>query len=81
MRLAILEHGHALRFKLKLGAIRLLSGGPAPDVARTLFHRPKFFGGAFGSVTHAALRESEHWSVGECELLAAFVSRQNECKF
>lgn len=81
MRLSILENGQGFLGKLKLGVIGLVSGGPAPDVVRTLLYRPEFFGKPYGIVTHHALRESKHWSKAECELFAAFVSSQNQCPF
>ena len=81
MRLAMLESGHRLRQKLMLGMIRLMLGATAPDVVRTLLYRPEFLGKPFGRVTQRALRQSEHWEAGECELFAAFVSRQNQCLY
>lgn len=52
-----------------------------PDVVRALAYRPEFFGGAFSNAIDALLRGPSDWSIGERELFAAFVSRQNKCPF
>ena len=82
MRLARVAHGHPLGTRLKLALIGLLSGkGGAPDVVRALLYRPWFWGKAFSRLMQAAMRGPSEWSVGERELFAAFVSRQNRCVF
>jgi DnaJ-domain-containing protein 1 len=50
-------------------------------VIRTILYRPDFFGKHFSALTQTVMRESRHWSAGECELFAAFVSRKNQCHF
>ena len=55
--------------------------GDAPDVVRALAYRPEFFGEAFSNAIDALLRGPSAWSIGERELFAAFVSRQNKCPF
>jgi hypothetical protein len=81
MRLTRLNNAHSIKHKLILSVMRLMMRTDPPDVMRLLFYRPAFFGKPFGEVTHATMRESKEWSVGECELFAAFVSRQNQCPF
>ncbi|HEY1814298.1 MAG TPA: hypothetical protein VGL61_33285 [Kofleriaceae bacterium] len=81
MRLEVLDHGHRLRTKLLFGLIRVMSRHRAPDVIRLLTYRPDFFGTAINDVFHEALRGPSEWSVGERELMAAFVSKTNECEF
>ena len=80
MRLSILHNGHGLKQKFMMMVMRLMAGDP-PDVVRTLLYKPAFFGSAFGPVTQHAVQESEEWEIGECELFAAFVSKQNQCPF
>ena len=81
MRLTKLDNGQGLKHKLILKMMRLMMRSDPPDVLRLLFYRQGFFGKPFGDLTHAVMRESEEWSLGECELFAAFVSRQNQCPF
>ena len=83
MRLHRVESGHRLRHKLLLRMIGVLSGDPAQpyDVVKVLLYRPEFFGQSFAALVQAVMRGPSEWSVGERELFAAFVSRQNECRF
>jgi hypothetical protein len=81
MRLEVLDRGHRLRTKALFGLIRVVSRHRAPDVIRLLMYRPEFFGTAINEVFHEALRGPSEWSVGERELMAAFVSKTNECEF
>jgi hypothetical protein len=81
MRLKNVENGHSLSTRLKLGFMRFMMGTRVPDVIRTILYRPDFFGAHFTALTHTVMRESRHWSPGECELFAAFVSRKNKCLF
>jgi hypothetical protein len=81
MRLALLDHGHSLGIKALFAVIRVLSGHRAPDVVKTLRYRPDFFGAPMGAVFQTAMRGPSPWSVGDRELMAAFVSRANTCEF
>lgn len=81
MRLARLESGHRLPQKLLMWVMRLVMGDAVPDVVRTLLYRREFFGKPFSAMLHPLMRQSREWSDGECELFAAFVSRQNQCPF
>ena len=56
MRLPIVSHGHRLREKLILLIIRITRGSPAPDIVRTLFYRPEFFGKTMSAWTQAVMR-------------------------
>src|SRR5262249_52548094 len=62
-------------------AIRLFSRQPLPDAARIVFYRPDFYGTPMKQLTHAAMRGPSDWSIGDRELMAAFVSKVNECAF
>ncbi len=79
MRLEILDHGHRLRTKALLAMIRLVSRQPVVDAVKLAFYRPDFYGG--GDLTHEAMRGPSAWSVGDRELMAAFVSKVNETQF
>lgn len=80
MRLAKVHRGHALGDKVMLGAMQLFVGH-APGVVRTLKYRKEFFGRPFSELTQQVMRGPSSWTVGEREIFAAFVSRQNHCVF
>lgn len=81
MRLERVEHGHRLPQKFILGMIRLMNGRRAPDIVRTIFYRPEFFGRPMSAWTQAVMRGPSEWSVAERELFAAFTSKLNQCVF
>jgi hypothetical protein len=81
MRLERVRTGHRLKQKLLLGMIRLFGRREPPDVIKTLLYRPEYFGTRFSELCQASLRQPSSWSVGERELFASFVSRQNQCVF
>jgi len=60
--------------------LRLVAGA-VPDIVRTMLYRPEWFGTRFSALTQQVMRGPSEWSVGERELFAAFVSRQNQCPF
>src|SRR5262245_21166587 len=79
MRLEILDQGHPLRTKALLGVIRLVSRQPVVDAVKLAFYRPDFYGA--GDLTHEAMRGPSAWSIGDRELMAAFVSQANAAPF
>jgi hypothetical protein len=79
MRLEILDHGHRLGTKALLGMIRLVSRQPVVDAVKLALYRPDFYGG--GDLTHEAMRGPSAWSIGDRELMAAFVSQANQTPF
>jgi hypothetical protein len=81
MRLAKLDHGHTLPTKLKLALMALVSRRRVPDVVRTLTYRGNFFGKPMNELFQRAMRGPSKWTVGERELMAAFVSNLNRCRF
>jgi uncharacterized peroxidase-related enzyme len=81
MRLAILDSGHSFGAKVLFAFIRAVSRQPVPDVVRLISYRPDFYGTPMKKVTHEAMRGPSAWSVGDRELMAAFVSKMNECEF
>lgn len=76
MRLAILDRGHRPHVKVLLAVIRLVSRQPVVDAVKLAFYRPGFYGA--GPLTHEAMRGPSAWSIGDRELMAAFVSKVNQ---
>jgi hypothetical protein len=81
MRLAILNNGHSLGAKALFALIRAFSGQRVPDVLKLNLYRPDFCGTPMKKVAQGAMRGPSAWSVGDRELMAAFVSKMNECDF
>jgi uncharacterized peroxidase-related enzyme len=81
MRLSILNEGYGISAKLLFGLIQLFSRQPLPDAARLTFYRPDFYGNNSKRLTHEAMRGASEWSVAERELMAAYVSKANDCPF
>jgi uncharacterized peroxidase-related enzyme len=81
MRLTILNNGHGLGTKIVFFLIRAASRQPIPDVVKLFMYRLEFFGKPMKNVTHEAMRGPSSWSVGDRELMAAVVSKVNECEY
>jgi uncharacterized peroxidase-related enzyme len=81
MRLDILNRGYRPGTKLLFAVIKLFSGHPVPDAAKLVFYRPDFYGARAKEFTHEAMRGPSDWSVGDRELMAAYVSQVNGSAF
>jgi AhpD family alkylhydroperoxidase len=81
MRLAILDSGHGFGTKVLFALIRAVSRQPVLDVIKLVKYRADFYGGPMKAVTHEAMRGPSEWSVGDRELMAAFVAKTNECEW
>ena len=81
MRLRILDSGHSFGTKALFALIRTVSRQPVLDVVKLVKYRADFYGGPMQSVTHEAMRGPSTWSVGDRELMAAFVAQANQCEF
>jgi alkylhydroperoxidase family enzyme len=81
MRLAILDSGHGFGTKALFALIRTVSRQPVLDVVKLVKYRADFYGEPMGAVTHEAMRGPSTWSVGDRELMAAFVAKINQCEF
>lgn len=81
MRLPALDHGHSLATKALFLLIRVVSRHPAPDVVKTLKYRPDFFGTPISAQFQQVMRGPSEWSIADRELMAAYVSKTNECEF
>lgn len=81
MRPRVLEDGYGVGSKVLFRLIRLMSGHPVPDAARITFYRSDFYGTYNKRFTHEAMRGRSAWSVGDRELMAAYVSKLNDSPF
>lgn len=81
MRLRILDTGHSFGTKALFAFIRMVSRQPVLDVVKLVSYRPDFYGKPMSKVTQEAMRGTSSWSVGDRELMAAFVARTNQCEF
>src|SRR5690348_1983493 len=81
MRLDVLNNGYGIGTKLLFAVIRLFSRHPVPDAAKLVFYRPEFYGDRAKEFAHEAMRGSSDWSVGDRELMAAYVSKVNDTAF
>src|SRR5574340_1364928 len=79
MRLTTLDRGYRPNTKALLALIRLVSRQPVVDAVKLALYRPDFYGG--GELTHEAMRGPSAWSIGDRELMAAFVSKVNDSPF
>jgi AhpD family alkylhydroperoxidase len=81
MRLRILDSGHGFGTKALFALIRAVSRRPVLDVVKVVKYPADFYGGPMAEVKHDAMRGSSAWSVGDRELMAAFVAKTNRCEF
>jgi hypothetical protein len=81
MRLKNLERGHSFGVRLFLGFLRVVTRKEPPDVVKTLYYRPDFYGAQYSSLLQELMRGPGKWSVGDRELFAAFTSSLNQCPF
>lgn len=81
MRLRILDSGHGFGTKALFALIRTVSRQPVLDVVKLVKYRPDFYGGPMSTVTQDAMRGPSTWSIGDRELMAAFIAKANQCEF
>jgi len=81
MRLAIFDSGQSFGTKILFALIRMMSGHPALDILKLVRYRPDFYGRPMQVVTQEAMRGPSVWSVGDRELMAAFVSKANQSEW
>lgn len=81
MRLDILDRGHRFGTKLLFTMIRVFSRQPVPEALKLVKYRGDFYGAPMQKVTQEAMRGPSAWSIGDRELMAAFVSKTNECEY
>ncbi|MBO0812001.1 MAG: hypothetical protein J2P23_08125 [Microlunatus sp.] len=81
MRPEVLNTGYPLRARLIFGLIKIITRHPLPDAAKINFYRPDFYGAPMGRLTQQVMRGPSGWSVGDRELMAAYISRVNGSAF
>lgn len=81
MRLRILNSGHSFGAKILFAIIQAVSRQPVLDIVKLVRYRPDFYGSPMAKVTQEAMRGPSSWSVGDRELMAAFVAQTNQCEF
>ncbi len=81
MRLQILDSGHSLGTKALFALIRMASRQPVLDVVKLVKYRADFYGDPMAAVTQDAMRGPSAWSVGDRELMAAYIAKTNQCEF
>lgn len=81
MRLGILDSGHSFGTKALFALIQTVSRQPVLDVIKLVKYRADFYGQPMGAITQDAMRGPSTWSVGDRELMAAFVAKANQCEF
>lgn len=81
MRLQILDSGHSFGTKVLFALIRTVSRQPVLDVVKLVRYRTDFYGTPMSAVTQETMRGPSAWSIGDRELMAAFVAKTNQCEF
>jgi hypothetical protein len=80
MRLGLLHNGHRPLQKLQLRIIRAVVG-QVPGPIATMSYRRHLFGRWMSDCFIESMQKAKHWTRGECELFATFVSDQNRCRY
>lgn len=80
MRLSILIKGHNFLQKLQFKIIKTIMG-TVPGPIATLSYRRSFFGKHYAKWLHSSMRGLNYWSIGEAELIATYVSKNNKCQY
>jgi len=80
MRLELFHTRQRISATLIAQIVRFVEGFN-PDIVRMFLYRKDFFGEFFQSRFHETLRGDSDWSFGDRELMAAFVSSRNQCRY
>ncbi|HEY2468625.1 MAG TPA: hypothetical protein VGI45_12410 [Terracidiphilus sp.] len=81
MRLRILDSGHGFGTKALFALIQTVSRQPVLDVVKLVKYRADFYGDPMSRITQQAMRGPSSWSVGDRELMAAFIAKTNQSEF
>jgi uncharacterized peroxidase-related enzyme len=80
VRLEILDTKQKISAKIIAQLVRFLDGF-SPDIVKVFLYRKEFFGDGFQPSFHEVMRAGSAWTPGERELMAAFVSSKNACRY
>ncbi len=64
-----------------LRGVRWVSPRAPDDILKVFMYRPVEFGRPFCVLAQALMRGKSEWSIGDRELLGAFVSTLNQCHY
>ena len=67
--------------KLKMALMGLMGGRKVPDVVKLHYYRYDLFGKHLGAMFQQAMRGDSELSIFDREIIAAFVSKLNQCVF
>jgi len=81
VRLSILDNGHGFGTKVLFALIRTVSRQPVLDIVKLVKYRADFYGNPMSAVTQEVMRGPSAWSIGDRELMAAFIAKANQCEF
>ena len=79
-RIAVFENRYGIIQQVFLGLIRRVFGY-VPDPILVLSYRREVFGKHFAPLLHQALRNPKHWSIGEVEVMAAYIAKHSSCEY
>jgi uncharacterized peroxidase-related enzyme len=81
VRLSILDTGHSFGTKALFALISAASRQPVLDAVKVVKYRPDFYGEPMSRITQDVMRGQAAWSVGDRELMAAFIAQTNGCEW
>jgi hypothetical protein len=81
MRLKKVETGHSIGKKALFALMKAVMKSEPYDIVKLIQYRPEFLGAPISKLTQQVMKGPSDWSIGERELIAAFVSKKNRCLF
>jgi uncharacterized peroxidase-related enzyme len=80
MRLEIFDKKQTFSARLIAQIVRFVDGFN-PDIVKVFLYRREFFGDLYQPMLYEIMRAESEWTPGERELMAAFVSWKNHCRY
>jgi hypothetical protein len=80
MRLLILANGHRPLQKIPLALMKAMYG-VVPGPVAVMSYRRDLFGKYLADCCQEGMRGGSEWQPAEVELMAAFVSKLNDCRY
>ena len=80
MRLEIFDKNQKVSARLIAQIVRFVDGF-SPDIVKVFLYRREYFGDWFQPMFYETMRADSDWTPGERELMAAFVSYKNHCRY